>query len=78
MDELNAFDLPIGWTFKTADKDPKTADDPRDFPSSFSGWLAKIMGILLSGMAAAQGAPYWFDIMRKLVTRNPPVPPTPA
>ena len=78
VNELNALSLPIGWSFKTADKDPKTADDPRDFPSSVGGWVAKIVGILLSGMAAAQGAPYWFDLMRKLVTRNPPVPPQPA
>jgi hypothetical protein len=29
-----------------------------------------LAGILLNGMAAAQGAPYWFDLMRKLVSRN--------
>ena len=31
------------------------------------GWLGKIFGILLSGVAAAQGAPFWFDILKKLV-----------
>jgi hypothetical protein len=78
MNDLNALSLPVGWSFKTADTDPNTLDDPRDFPSSGGGWVAKILGILLSGMAAAQGAPYWFDLMRKLVTRNPPVAPQPA
>ncbi len=78
MDKLNALSLPIGWSFKTADIKPETIDDPRDFPPTFGGWVAKIIGILLSGMAAAQGAPYWFDLMRKLVTRNPPVPPAPS
>lgn len=64
-EKLNVLSLPIGWSAKT-------------IPTSANGWLAKIVGILLSGMAAAQGAPYWFDLMRKLVTRNPPVPPQPA
>ena len=65
MDKLNALALPIGWS-------------PKNMPVSASGWVAKLIGILLSGMAAAQGAPYWFDLMRKLVTRNPPVLPQPA
>ncbi len=31
------------------------------------GWLVKIIGIFISGLAAMQGAPFWFDILRKLV-----------
>jgi hypothetical protein len=65
VEKLNVLALPIGWSAK-------------NIPTGASGWTAKIIGILLSGMAAAQGAPYWFDIMRKLVTRNPPVPQQPA
>ena len=57
--ELNITSLPIGWSKKTLPDDPW-------------GWLGKFLGIVLSGMAAAQGAPYWFDLMRKLVTRNSP------
>lgn len=64
-EKLNVLSLPIGWSAK-------------NIPTNANGWVGKIVGILLSGMAAAQGAPYWFDIMRKLVTRNPPVPPQPA
>ena len=60
-EKLNVLSLPVGWSSK-------------NIPTNANGWVAKIVGILLSGMAAAQGAPYWFDIMRKLVTRNPPVP----
>ena|GEM_PF-1004692 len=78
MDKLNAIELPIGWSFKVSKPVPNTPADPRDFPSTFSGWLSKIIGILMSGIAAAQGAPFWFDLMRKLVTRNPPVPPVPS
>jgi len=65
VEKLNVLSLPIGWSAK-------------NIPTDAGGWVAKIVGILFSGMAAAQGAPYWFDLMRKLLTRNPPVPPQPA
>jgi hypothetical protein len=64
-EKLNVLTLPIGWSAK-------------NIPADVNGWVGKIIGILLSGMAAAQGAPYWFDIMRKLVTRSPQVPQQPA
>jgi hypothetical protein len=31
------------------------------------GWLSKIIGIILSGLAATQGAPFWFDVLQRLV-----------
>jgi ElaB/YqjD/DUF883 family membrane-anchored ribosome-binding protein len=65
VESLSALSLPIGWSAKNV-------------PTDAGGWAAKAAGILLSGMAAAQGAPYWFDLMRKLLTRNPPVPQQPA
>ena len=36
-------------------------------PVDTTGWLAKIVGILLTSLAAAQGAPFWFDILKKLI-----------
>jgi len=38
-------------------------------PALNNGWgiLVKLFGYLLSAAAAAQGAPFWFDILRKLV-----------
>jgi len=38
-------------------------------PAINNGWgiLAKLTGYLLTALAAAQGAPFWFDILRKLV-----------
>lgn len=38
-----------------------------NFPVDLPGWASKILGILISGAAAAQGAPFWFDILRKMV-----------
>jgi hypothetical protein len=32
-----------------------------------TGWVTKILGLLLTGMAAAQGAPFWFDILKKFI-----------
>lgn len=31
------------------------------------GWSVKLIGILISGLAAMQGAPFWFDVLRRLV-----------
>lgn len=31
------------------------------------GWLLKVLGLAVSGVAAMQGAPFWFDILRRLV-----------
>jgi hypothetical protein len=32
-----------------------------------SGWFQKILGLLITGLAAAQGAPFWFDILKKII-----------
>ena len=42
-------------------------------PALNNGWgiLVKLFGYLLSAAAAAQGAPFWFDILRKLVGVKP-------
>ncbi|MBC7878030.1 MAG: hypothetical protein H7Y59_12750 [Anaerolineales bacterium] len=43
------------------------------FPALNNGWglLVKLCGFLLTALAAAQGAPFWFDILRKLVGIRP-------
>jgi hypothetical protein len=65
INQSQGLSLPIGWSHE-------------NIPVTTNGWMAKIAGILFSGMMAAQGAPYFFDFMRKTLTRNPPVPPQPA
>lgn len=32
-----------------------------------TGWLLKVLGLVASAFAARQGAPFWFDLLRKLV-----------
>jgi hypothetical protein len=41
--------------------------DPRRFPGNDWEWLYKLLGLLLSTFAASLGAPFWFDILNKIV-----------
>lgn len=43
--------IPVGWT---------------GAPITWMDWLYKALGLALSGAATVQGAPFWFDILRKL------------
>jgi hypothetical protein len=38
-----------------------------DVPMDPYGWVIKLVGMLITGAAAAQGAPFWFDILKKMV-----------
>jgi len=38
-----------------------------NFPKDWSSGLSKFFGLLMTGAAAAQGAPFWFDILKKLI-----------
>jgi hypothetical protein len=40
----------------------------KNLPVDFNGWLTKILGLLISAAAASQGAPFWFDILKKTLT----------
>jgi hypothetical protein len=46
--------LPIGWSTETR-------------PADRAGWLAKVLGLLLSAGAASFGAPFWFDVLDKFM-----------
>lgn len=54
QDELKALSLPVGWNTQTT-------------PADFMGWVFKIIGIGLTGAAASLGAPFWFDILNKML-----------
>lgn len=60
--ELEHLGLPIGWL--------KASDDyvdPREVPTDAQGWFYKILGLLLTTIAVSLGAPFWFDLLNKLV-----------
>jgi len=66
-------DKPCGWIPGEAVylgiRRVNTCQVLNDLPrmDDFWGWAIKLSGLLISGLAAAQGAPFWFDILKKLV-----------
>lgn len=45
--------FPIGWSMQ--------------LPNNFIGWLTKLIGWFLTASALSLGAPFWFDILNKIV-----------
>jgi len=35
--------------------------------TDLTGWLIKLAGILISGVAASPGASFWFDLLKKII-----------
>lgn len=56
--ELEAYyedlNMPVGW-------------GNEGLPVNWQGWLSKVLGIAITGLAAMQGAPFWFDMLKKLL-----------
>ena len=67
---LQKLDLPIGWQISTAPFSLIPADWVKIPPKDY-GWgvLFKLIGWLITMLAAAQGAPFWFDLLRKLTSK---------
>ncbi len=38
-----------------------------NLPLDLAGWLTKLVGFAITGAATAQGAPFWFDILKKII-----------
>lgn len=52
--------IPLGWE--------GNAPEP-----TFSWWLRKVFGLLITALAASLGAPFWFDVLKKATSlRQPP------
>jgi hypothetical protein len=68
--DVNALGLPIGWQGWAA-----SPDDPRRAPATFMGWVLKALGLLLTGFAVSQGAPFWFDLLNKVMVVRSTVKP---
>ena len=60
MVRLNQF--PVGWDFNTKFSDT----EPRGIPSG-QDWFAKIVGLLVTTFSVSLGAPFWFDLLSKLI-----------
>lgn len=51
---------------------------PGNSPEWFSNLIRKLVGIIVTMVAVAQGAPFWFDLMRRLSGGSPPPASQPA
>ena len=81
LQELQDLSLPIGWTFEDVSDFPQghfMRNNPNNLWNYFpdnnpDGWstmlLGKILGIAATIISAAQGAPFWFGIVNKIIAR---------
>ncbi len=51
--------LPLGWSLK---------DDPRAIPKEGMAIALKVLGLAITIFAVSLGAPFWFDLLNKVVT----------
>jgi len=70
-EQINNLNLPAGWQFAVR---PSFVLYPSDFaqlpqPAGGSAWLLKIIGWVITALAGAQGAPFWFDALKKLTAK---------
>ncbi|MEK7729872.1 MAG: hypothetical protein AAB354_15805 [candidate division KSB1 bacterium] len=54
LKELQALGLQIGW-------------EEKQLPQDGWQWSGKIIGLLLTALAASLGAPFWFDMLNKVI-----------
>ncbi len=67
LKKIGTLGLPIGWN----------RADARTWPGdSFGGWLLKLFGWVLTAMAISLGAPFWFDMLNKVIVVRATVKPT--
>ena len=55
---IEELEIPFGWTLEEG--------DPRDVPRDLGGFLSKLLGLLITAVALTFGAPFWFDVLRKV------------
>ncbi len=53
LQKLEAFGIPMGW---------------KTFPGNCRDWFSKSIGLLLTALAVSLGAPFWFDLLNKVVS----------
>jgi hypothetical protein len=70
--DLDSMRLPIGWS---AGWDGSSDRSHRWSNDWFKAWLAQLLGWVLTAFAAALGAPFWFDVLNKLMVIRSTVKP---
>lgn len=88
--QINQLNLPIGWAHDPQRTDPQYKDltepqfkaaqaayavDPRRMPDDSYDIFLKILGFILTALAVSQGAPFWFDMLNKIIVIRSTVKP---
>lgn len=68
--QLSTLGIPIGWV-----RNPAIPNDPRRIPDTLGSWVLKILGLLITAFAVSQGAPFWFDLLNKIIVIRSTVKP---
>jgi hypothetical protein len=68
--QIDTLGLPIGWV-----SSPTIPEDPRRFPGTPGDWALKVIGLLITALAVSQGAPFWFDLLNKIIVIRSTVKP---
>jgi hypothetical protein len=74
IDQLQSLQLPIGWPGWPFDPAVSSGGDRRT-PHSEGDWVLKAFGLLVIAAAAAQGGPFWFDLLGKVINLRMTGPP---
>jgi hypothetical protein len=68
---VSDLDLPLGWTLSFGEA-------PTELPNDTISWIAKLAGLALTVVALMFGAPFWFDLLSKVVRVRASGAPPPA
>lgn len=60
---IDGLGLPLGWKRQIG-----TIKSLRGGGAAFCWWLTKVGGLLLTALAASLGAPFWFDLLNRIVS----------
>jgi hypothetical protein len=70
LQELRSLNITLGWNWPASPSavfGTEWAERNLLSEKPLWGWFLKFIGLALSALAAAQGAPFWFDVLGKLV-----------
>jgi hypothetical protein len=62
VEQIRGLNLPIGWKEMKNGKEVWVCKE-----LDLMGWIVKIMGILITTFAGSLGAPFWFQLLNKIV-----------
>ena len=72
LSELEKVAVPFGWKTGVANAN----DTVPSFSEDKTYWLLKVIGLLLTALAASLGAAFWFDILNKIIVVRSTVKPS--